>query len=1018
MAKEMQISKAIIIPVAFALLVLVVTAVTSICMLEEHKMQVKTGTHIDEVQRLFQMEIDEDAALLHGLIDLLERDSAIQDRWLSRDREALLKYVQPIYEKLRRDHRVTHFYFHDLDKTCRLRVHHPARRGDTIKRITLADAVREGKPSHGIELGPLGTFALRAVHPWIVDGELVGYIELGEEISHTTVEIQSILGVEAVFLVDKLHLERSGWEAGMEMLGRSANWDQFEDVAVIDATTDQVPSGLGEHLRTAEDDGSAYFELDFRDRQYRCGFSPLVDAADKKLGRILVMVDITSEQHALLSLLGTTVGIGLVAGGILCSFLLLYVRKIEKRLANACEGKERELRERAKAEKAATRERAKLAAMISGMQEGVVFADREDRIVEVNQFFCDFVGKDRGDILGKTISDLHSGDVKKRLMQRIEGFRSHAKAEAFHLQRRVGKSEVMLRMQPVYNDGRYDGVLLNVIDVTDLVEARREAEHLNEYLQEQTALANHLAAQAAMANAAKSEFLANMSHEIRTPMNAIIGFGDILADEELTSDQAENVEIIRESGKTLLNLINDILDFSKIEAGKLDIDMQECSLAKTLHCIESMMMPKAEKKGVDFRVITADNLPTCIRTDQTRLNQCLINLVNNAIKFTEQGHVHVKMSLEEKGGTHCIRFDVEDTGVGIPADKQRAIFEPFTQADGTTTRKYGGTGLGLAVTRQLAELLGGELSVESEEGKGAVFSLVLPVGLELREQPTLDRNGDTVRPADSTPQLVFSGRVLVAEDVKTNQMLVRSLLERCGLDVVIVSDGKQAVEQGIAGKFDLILMDMQMPVMDGYAATKLLRNRGVQIPIVALTACAMKGDEQKCIEVGCTDYLSKPIQRLRLMEVLGQYLIETSDSNTPESAQTSPNAFRRVDERSEGNEAGIIDFAELLRRTDDDEKLAREIVNVFVADNSSRLEQLHEAIRTGNIEEAGRLAHAIKGSAATAAAQGVAEAAKIIEAATQEGQAEDMELLFDKLQAQFDVLKDAVGCAEGPAIVG
>jgi signal transduction histidine kinase/CheY-like chemotaxis protein len=409
----------------------------------------------------------------------------------------------------------------------------------------------------------------------------------------------------------------------------------------------------------------------------------------------------------------------------------------------------------------------------------------------------------------------------------------------------------------------------------NLRKAKEEVEEINEELVKTTALANHMAAEAGMASAAKSLFLANMSHEIRTPMNAIIGFSDLVAEEDLTDQQREYVRIIRDSGHNLLDLINDILDLSRIEAGRLSTDIVDCSLGQLLHVIESMIRPGAKDKELDFKIVEGNRLPAQIRTDPARLQQCLINLVSNAVKFTEEGHVCVKVSLEGKDDQPYIRFDVEDTGIGISVEKQEEIFESFTQADGSTSRRHAGTGLGLAITKQLTELLGGQLTVTSEKDTGSVFSLVIPAGVDVTKQPALDRNNIVDHMGsekEKRERAKFSGHVLVAEDVKTNQMLSESLLKRMGLEVTIAEDGNEAVQQALTGAFDMILMDIQMPNMNGYDATKALREKGLTIPIIAITANAMKGDDKKCVEAGCDDYLAKPIDHRELLKTVGKYL--------------------------------------------------------------------------------------------------------------------------------------------------
>jgi len=389
------------------------------------------------------------------------------------------------------------------------------------------------------------------------------------------------------------------------------------------------------------------------------------------------------------------------------------------------------------------------------------------------------------------------------------------------------------------------------------------------------------------ASKAKSEFLANMSHEIRTPMNAIIGFGEMLAeDERLPKELSQYAEIICMAGHSLLTIINDILDFSKIEAGKLKVEIIDCSVAELLRNLEVLLEPSARAKGLEFKVLQCDDLPAVIRTDPVRLRQCLINLVNNAIKFTEKGHVYVNVSLqsESPAGPFFIRFDVEDTGIGIEPDKLQTIFEPFVQADSSTTRKYGGTGLGLTITKHLVERLGGTISVSSRPGRGSVFTLTLPANVDVHQQAVVNKY-DCAAPSKPLPlgSLKFKGEILVAEDAPANQIYIRALLEKMGLSVTIVENGQKAVEAVQQKSFDLVFMDMQMPVMSGYEATEKILALNPRLPVVALTASAMLGDSDKCLKAGCVEYLSKPIERKELIRVLQTYLPNSDQTRIPQT---------------------------------------------------------------------------------------------------------------------------------------
>ncbi len=392
------------------------------------------------------------------------------------------------------------------------------------------------------------------------------------------------------------------------------------------------------------------------------------------------------------------------------------------------------------------------------------------------------------------------------------------------------------------------------------------------------------------ANRAKSTFLANMSHEIRTPLTAILGFTEELLlqrrNQGADPEELEQLQTVLRNGRHLLGLINEILDLSKIEADKLQLEIQPCSPAEILADVASALTVRAQQKGIHFHVNIEGRIPARIHTDPTRLRQVLFNLAGNAIKFTERGSVTLTARVERKGRNKRLVFRIQDTGIGIDAETLQRLFRPFAQADASMSRRFGGTGLGLVISRRLAQQLGGDVQVESTPGQGSTFTLWLDLAhlrpsTDLVGNEALRLKADTAKEAPAAAKLprLEGLRVLLAEDGPDNQRLICAILKKAGADVHLAADGQEAVEklQQLLQQQTpphVILMDMQMPHLDGYQAVRLLRQQGFQGPIVALTANAMQGDREKCLQAGCSDYLTKPIRREQLLRTVARWARE------------------------------------------------------------------------------------------------------------------------------------------------
>jgi PAS domain S-box-containing protein len=626
---------------------------------------------------------------------------------------------------------------------------------------------------------------------------------------------------------------------------------------------------------------------------------------------------------------------------------------------------------------------ARVRSALDTLAEGLLVIDRKQNIVLANQAFAMLTGAAPETLVARQVSELgwlgpDGAPLAKDRCPWSAALREGTvqRGSMLHFTDSAGKLHTFSsNCSPVMGpDGKAGGVLISLDDVTELEQNKAELRVAKD--------------EADAANRAKSDFLANMSHEIRTPMNAILGFTEVLKRGWGRNEREarRHLDTIHSSGKHLIELINDILDLSKVEAGRMEVERIDCVPHQTIREVVKVLGTRAREKGLSLEFEAAGPLPERIQSDPGRLRQIVTNLVGNALKFTERGGVRVVARMQGTRAAPQLAIDVIDTGVGIPEDKVGKLFQAFVQADTSVTRKFGGTGLGLVLSRNFARALGGDITVTSVAGQGSTFTATIDTGalagLRMLDPAEATRVEEDVAAGADIRWDFPARRILVVDDGPENRELVCLVLAEAGLTTEEAENGQIAVDMAARTAYDAILMDMSMPVMDGQTATRLLRGRGLKTPIIALTAHAMKGFEQEILAAGCTGYVTKPIDIDVLLGMLAEKLggrrvqgaapaaaaaaagIPVLDERVPAAAPAATGGTPRATPAADGPPAVSPAFSPVISRFANHPRL-KTAARRFAARLDEQLQAMERAYAESDFVELTALAHWLKGAGGT-----------------------------------------------------
>ncbi|MDH4320340.1 MAG: response regulator [Desulfobulbaceae bacterium] len=850
-----QIKRPVLLPIAITMALLFIAVVLCVVGLHRLFFSHQMRTDITNVQRVFANMLDERQLFIGSLLDEYSRDDRLIQAYRSRDREKLLAVTQPIFNKIRDKYQITHFYFIDSDRNCFLRVHNPPRRGDTINRFTMMRAVRTNGPAAGIELGPFGTFTLRVVQPWRVDGNLLGYIELGTEIEYITPAIKNCLGVEILVAIDKSYLTEKGWQEGLRMTNRTGNWQLFPHHAIVDQTTTDIPAILFEQLQKARQEPrhDDYFTATSNDRTFNGGISALTDTGGRHVGEFIVLRDCSAQAQSLQTVLWLLFAVAGSLGGLLLFFFAIHLNRLEKNLLAKHDQLRQEIAERSQTEKSLQESNESLRALIHASPLAIMTVDSTGAIQSWNlsaeQIFHwpeeKVIGRQPPFIIGA------DEDVFNQCLHSTFLGETVKAADISGLRKNGDPVDLILSTAPLRDqNGKIGKALLIFQDTTS---RKRTEAHLRE----------------AQKMKAIGTLAGGIAHDFNNILTTILGYAGValrLIDQGNPA-HAHLREIIT-AGKRAASLVSQLLTFSRKKEQERHPVLLQDVISEVLSFLRGTIPTTIQ--------ITQKIDPSCgpIMADATQMHQVVMNLcINGYQAMREKGGV-LALTLEKvqidadtaasrnlPAGT-CARLIIQDDGVGMDEDTMSRIFEPYF-----STKELGqGTGLGLSMVHGIIHGLKGSISVSSAPGHGSRFTIHIPV----ISQPVLPERHK--QPEAVPPRL--QNKVIFVDDEKSITQICQYTLQEIGCEVRAFTDSREALAtfKQDPDWCDILITDQVMPHLTGIDLAKEMLTMRPALPIIMITGYSDTVDEKRAKAAGIKAFIMKPVTQEALITIITKTL--------------------------------------------------------------------------------------------------------------------------------------------------